>query len=166
MNFLATHRSTTMGLWLAAFGMFHSGRYRSNWISQDSSGNHQPGGSRHPGVWNSAVAWGVFDRRAVGRVNLDSCVCDTWNARTPQPSGDRFPPEEDTTPGMHAVAVMNYGTWQSRFGGAEDIVGKTLRLNRIAFTVIGVAPPQFIGVNAIFGPDLWIPAGHGGTVAA
>ena len=53
---------------------------------------------------------------------------------------------------------MNYGTWQSRFGGADDIVGKTLRLNNIVFTVIGVAPPQFIGVNAIFGPDLWIPA--------
>jgi len=72
--------------------------------------------------------------------------------------GRFFLPEEDTTPGMHAVAVMNYGTWQSRFGGADDIVGKTLRINRIAFTVIGVAPPQFIGVNAIFGPDLWIPA--------
>jgi predicted permease len=72
--------------------------------------------------------------------------------------GRFFLPEEDSTPGTHAVAVMNYGTWQARFGGANDIVGKTLRLNNIVFTVIGVAPPQFIGVNAIFGPDLWIPA--------
>jgi len=53
---------------------------------------------------------------------------------------------------------MNYGTWMSRFGGTADIVGKTLRLNSVVFTVIGVAPPQFIGVNALFGPDLWIPA--------
>ena len=67
-------------------------------------------------------------------------------------------PEEDSTPGAHAVAVMNYGTWQARFGGASDIVGKTLRLNSVVFTVIGVAPPQFIGVNGFFGPDLWIPA--------
>ncbi len=72
--------------------------------------------------------------------------------------GRFFLPEEDTTPGAHAVAVMNYGTWQARFGGTDDIVGKTLRLNNVVFTVIGVAPPQFIGVNAIFGPDLWIPA--------
>lgn len=72
--------------------------------------------------------------------------------------GRFFLPEEDTTPGAHAVAVMNYGTWQGRFGGRADIVGKTLRLNSIVFTVVGVAPPQFIGVNAIFGPDLWIPA--------
>ena len=72
--------------------------------------------------------------------------------------GRFFSPEEDSAPGAHAVAVINYGTWQARFGGAADIVGKTLRLNNIVFTVIGVAPPHFIGVNAIFGPDLWIPA--------
>ena len=31
-------------------------------------------------------------------------------------------------------------------------------MNNVVFTVIGVAPPHFIGVNAIFGPDLWVPA--------
>jgi predicted permease len=72
--------------------------------------------------------------------------------------GRFFLPDEDSTPGAHPVAVMNYGTWQGRFGRAGDIVGKTLRLNNVVFTVIGVAPPQFIGVNALFGPDLWIPA--------
>lgn len=72
--------------------------------------------------------------------------------------GRFFLPEEDTIPGENTVAVMNYGTWQARFGGAPDIVGKTLRLNGVVFTVVGVAPPQFIGVNAIFGPDVWIPA--------
>jgi predicted permease len=72
--------------------------------------------------------------------------------------GRWFLPEEDSTAGARAVVVMNYGTWQSRFGGREDIVGKTLRLNNIVFTVIGVAPPSFIGLHAIFGPDLWIPA--------
>jgi predicted permease len=72
--------------------------------------------------------------------------------------GRFFLPDEDGTPGAHAVAVMNYGTWQSIFGGSNDILGKTLRLNNVVFTVIGVAPPNFIGVNAIFGPDFWIPA--------
>ncbi|MGH9665736.1 MAG: ABC transporter permease, partial [Bryobacteraceae bacterium] len=72
--------------------------------------------------------------------------------------GRFFLPEEDSTPGGHAVAVMNYATWQARFGAAGDIVGKTLRINNVVFTVVGVAPPRFIGVNAIFGPDLWIPA--------
>ena len=73
-------------------------------------------------------------------------------------TGRFFLPDEDTTPGAHPVAVMNYGTWQSRCGGSADIVGKTLRINHVDFTVIGVAPPHFIGVNGIFGPDLWVPA--------
>jgi predicted permease len=72
--------------------------------------------------------------------------------------GRFFLPEEDSTPGAHPVAVLNYGAWQTRFGAAYDIIGKTLRLNNVEFTVIGVAPPHFIGVNAVFGPDLWIPA--------
>jgi predicted permease len=72
--------------------------------------------------------------------------------------GRFFLPEEDSTPGGHAVVVMNYGTWQSRFGGADDVLGKTLRLNNTVFTVVGIAPPHFIGVNSIFGPDFWIPA--------
>lgn len=72
--------------------------------------------------------------------------------------GRFFLPEEDSTPGGHAVAVMNYATWQGRFGGQSDIIGKTLRLNNVVFTVIGVAPPRFLGVNLVFGPDLWIPA--------
>lgn len=72
--------------------------------------------------------------------------------------GRFFLPEEDQTPGAHPVAVVNYGTWQTLFGASPDIIGKTLRINNVIFTVIGVAPPRFIGVNAVFGPDLWIPA--------
>ncbi|MFZ0594542.1 MAG: ABC transporter permease [Bryobacteraceae bacterium] len=72
--------------------------------------------------------------------------------------GRFFLPEEDSTPGAHPVAVMNYATWRARFGGENDILGKILRLNNVVFTVVGVAPPGFIGVNAVFGPDVWIPA--------
>jgi len=67
--------------------------------------------------------------------------------------GRFFGPEEP-----HAAAVLNYGTWRSRFGGADSVIGRRIRLNDSIVTVIGVAPPQFIGVNAIFGPDLWVTA--------
>ncbi len=73
-------------------------------------------------------------------------------------AGRFFLPEEDGTPGTHAVAVMSYGTWQARFGGSPEVPGKTVRINNIVVTIVGVAPPRFIGLNAIFGPDLWIPA--------
>jgi putative ABC transport system permease protein len=72
--------------------------------------------------------------------------------------GRFFSPDEDAVPGAHPVAVLNYAAWQKRFGGAEDILGRELEVNSIVFTVIGVAPPHFIGVNSIFGPDLWMPA--------
>ncbi len=72
--------------------------------------------------------------------------------------GRFFLPEEDSTPGAHPVAVLNYGTWRQRFAGADDTVGKTLRLNNIVFTIVGIAPPDFIGLNGVFGPDFWIPA--------
>jgi len=72
--------------------------------------------------------------------------------------GRFFLPEEDRTWGGHPVAVINYGTWQMRFGGAPGIIGRTMRINNVVFTIIGVAPKGFIGVNAIFGPDMWLPA--------
>jgi predicted permease len=75
--------------------------------------------------------------------------------------GRFFLSEEDSKPGAHPVAVVNYATWQTRFGGADDIVGKHLRLNGLVFTIIGVAPLHFIGMNALFGPDLWVPAAMG-----
>jgi hypothetical protein len=56
---------------------------------------------------------------------------------------------------------MNYGTWQTHFGGAPDIVGRQLRLNGQVVTVIGVARPGFIGVNGLVGPDLWLPVATG-----
>jgi len=75
----------------------------------------------------------------------------------PVAAGRYFLADEDGAPGAHPVAVMNYGTWQTRFGGAQDIVGTQLRLNNVVVTVIGVAPSGFIGVNGLVGPDLWLP---------
>jgi predicted permease len=72
--------------------------------------------------------------------------------------GRFFTPEEDTSAGARPVVVLNYAAWQKRFGGDANIVGRELRVNNLAFTVIGVAPPHFLGVNSIFGPDLWTPA--------
>jgi predicted permease len=77
----------------------------------------------------------------------------------PLAMGRTFSAETDGRDGAEAVAVMNYGTWQTRFGGAADIVGRQLRLNDVIVTVVGVARPGFIGVNGLVGPDLWLPFG-------
>lgn len=72
--------------------------------------------------------------------------------------GRFFGPQDNGTPGANPLAILSYGSWQQRFGGAEDIVGREVQVNNIVLTVVGVAPRHFIGLNAIFGPDLWAPA--------
>ncbi len=73
-------------------------------------------------------------------------------------AGRFFLPDEDRTPGTHAVTVIGHGFWQRRLGGDPNVVGRTITLNRIPFTIVGVAPEAFKGVTTIFGPDLWLPA--------
>src|SRR5262249_11628261 len=57
------------------------------------------------------------------------------------------------------VALIGYRFWQERFGGAADAIGKTITLDRVVFTVVGVAPPEFFGpeVGATF--DVAVPLG-------
>ena len=72
--------------------------------------------------------------------------------------GRFFLPNEDTMPGTAAVAVLGYAAWQGRFGGAPDILGRTIKLNSTPFTIIGIGPKGFKGVYAVFGPDVWVPS--------
>jgi predicted permease len=69
--------------------------------------------------------------------------------------GRTFLPEEDSTPNSHAVALISYGLWQRRFGSDPDIIGKRITLNRIVFTVVGVAPAGFRGQSGV--AEVWIP---------
>jgi putative ABC transport system permease protein len=70
--------------------------------------------------------------------------------------GRFFTSEEASRPGDAAVAVLSYAAWQGRFGGALDVVGRTIVLNRTPFTVIGVAGQSVTG-PLILKPDVWIP---------
>jgi len=72
--------------------------------------------------------------------------------------GRFFLPSEVREPGSAPVAILSYGAWQTRFGGTRDVQGRTLELNHVAFTVVGVAPKGFLGLSAVFGPDIWLPA--------
>jgi len=65
---------------------------------------------------------------------------------------------EDTTPGAAPVVVIGYAAWQGRFGGASDILGRTIKLNNTPFTIIGIGPKGFKGLYAVFGPDVWVPS--------
>jgi predicted permease len=73
-------------------------------------------------------------------------------------AGRFFLADEDRTPGTHPVAVLSHALWQSRFGAGPGVVNRTVRLNGVAFTVVGIAPPQFKGLSMLDEPPaLWVP---------
>jgi len=72
--------------------------------------------------------------------------------------GRTFVAEEHRTPGARPVIVLSYPFWQRRFNSDALALGKILRLNGAAFTIVGVAPPDFIGTgNPPRVPDVWAP---------
>ena len=64
--------------------------------------------------------------------------------------------EADENPGAPRVAVISYAYWSRRFGRDRSIIGRSVTLNAIPFTIVGVAPPTFYGVQIGTEPDIWI----------
>ena len=72
--------------------------------------------------------------------------------------GRFFLPDEDSKPGANTLAVVSHSLWTRQFGSDPSLVGRTLTLNGIPFTVIGIAPPGFKGTFSLAGPDrIWLP---------
>lgn len=71
--------------------------------------------------------------------------------------GRTFAPEEGRTPGDSTLIVLGHDLWRSAFGGEAGRVGGTLEVNGVPFTVIGVMPPGFRGINVGFDPQYWLP---------
>ena len=71
--------------------------------------------------------------------------------------GRVFTDADDQTPGGHPVAVVSYAWWQQRLGADPSAVGKTITIDNIAYTIVGVAPKEFFGTSVGSAPDLWIP---------
>jgi predicted permease len=107
--------------------------YRLARIGFDISGEAQP-------VWGYEVSGNYFDMLGV------------------KPALGRFlrPSDDEKKNGAQNV-VLSYACWQVRFSGDPHIIGKTVRLNKIPYTVIGVAPKNFNGTEYFFWPELWVP---------
>jgi putative ABC transport system permease protein len=115
-------------------------------------------------VFDGAIAWSEarFDLSRGGRTELVNGafvsgrffdVLDVTAAR-----GRLLTPADDIAGSADGpVAVISYRLWQQHFGGASDIIGRSLTLERVPFTIVGVMPPGFFGVDVGRTADLIVP---------
>ncbi len=73
------------------------------------------------------------------------------------PAAGRFLTLEDDRAGAPPVLVSSSGFSQARFGSATAAVGQSVLINNILFTLVGVAPPDFFGVDPAVAAEFYIP---------
>jgi putative ABC transport system permease protein len=56
-------------------------------------------------------------------------------------------------------AVISHSFWQRRFGGRDDVIGRTVTIRNATLSIVGIMPPAFVGETSGQLPDLWVPLG-------
>jgi predicted permease len=65
--------------------------------------------------------------------------------------------DDDIRPNGHPVAMLSYEYWERRFGRDLSVLGGTIRISAVPFTIIGVTPPGFTGVETGTAPEVFLP---------
>jgi predicted permease len=71
--------------------------------------------------------------------------------------GRAIQPEDDVARGGHPVVMLSHGYWQRAFGSDPQVVGRTLRMGRRSYTIIGVAPVDYPGGLPALTPAFYVP---------
>jgi macrolide transport system ATP-binding/permease protein len=115
-----------------------------------------------------SIVFAHFQCWQVRRLNLtikgQADLATGWNVSGDYFSGLGVPPAagrliipDDDRVGAPAVAVVSYGFSQRRFGGAANAAGQPILIDNLPFTVVGVTPPEFFGVDPAAAPDVYLP---------
>jgi predicted permease len=94
---------------------------------------------------------------AASMVNGEVVSGDFFETVGVAPAAGRTLGPADEKPGAEAVAVLSYSYWQSAFGGAPEAVGRSIALNGVPFTIVGVASARFARLTPGKTQDLWLP---------
>jgi macrolide transport system ATP-binding/permease protein len=79
--------------------------------------------------------------------------------------GRIFRKEETQVPGRDAVLILGHDLWQQSFGGDPGVLGRKVRLNGVEFTIVGVTPESFTGVDQFFRPGFFVPLQMSGALS-
>ena len=108
-------------------------------------------------------AFGFPQAASLGRgvdaqsVQLNMASAEFFTAIGVRPElGRFFLPEEDVPPSGTPVAVLGYEFWRSAMGGDRAVLGRTLPIEGTLYTVVGIAPRGFNGID-LRRVDVWIP---------
>src|ERR1043166_482543 len=100
----------------------------------------------------------VSDRDRTERVDGELVTGNYFEVLgVPAALGRVFTPADDAVPGGHPLAVLSYDYWVERFGADPAVLGRTIRVNDVPLTVIGVSARGFDGVELGFHPGIRIP---------
>ena len=72
-------------------------------------------------------------------------------------AGRLLTPDDDRVPGAHPLAVLSHAYWQRRFGKAGSVIGKSILIDGTPFTIIGIAPAGFRGLQVGDAPEISVP---------
>jgi len=71
--------------------------------------------------------------------------------------GRSFRDDEDQVEGRDPVVVLGHDFWVGQFGASPSVLGSRIRLNGAEFSIIGVAPEHFTGIDPVMRPQLFVP---------
>src|SRR5262245_22747046 len=141
------------------FPTFPNGGLRHFWVS----GPEYFELKRDTQSWQSLEAWVNQGVNLAGASEPVRATASFVSAgRLPLPGwtpwlGGTFTAEEDR-PQVARTAVISYGLWQRAFGGDRGVIGRDIRLNGAACTVVGVMPAGFaFPPGELDAPELWTP---------
>jgi predicted permease len=105
---------------------------------------------------NNAVNLGVDGQNERAFIELVSGNCFSMLG-VEAIHGRMFSAEECAKPGTAPLVVLSYSYWQNRFGGDRSVIGKNITLCNQPFTIIGVAPESFNGVEPLIDVGMYVP---------
>jgi putative ABC transport system permease protein len=116
----------------------------------------------HQDVFSGVIAWSpeAFDLADGGETNNINGIYasgEYFNVLGVRPAAGRLLVAADDVHDCPGVAVLGYGFWQSRYGGAQSAIGSSIRLNSHYFPIIGVTQRGFFGLDVGEKPDVTIP---------
>lgn len=104
--------------------------------------------------WRLGVGGNGEDARVRKVAGVSASFFDFFDAAPAR--GRYFSTAEDVEPTGALVALLSYRTWVNDFASA-DVVGRALKIGRLTYTIVGVAPEHFIGTVTGKEPEIFVP---------